>query len=690
MGRVRSAEEIKQQANTTTADPVNWLLIGFVFGISAAVSFAIYYLTLFPSVPGGDAGEMITIAYQVGVPHPPGYPLFTMLGKAFTFLPFGSIAWRINLSAAVCGAIGNGFLGSAVALWTDDAAAALLAAGLFGFSPSVWLYSIQGEVFALNNLFVCWTIFLSVLYCKGRQMSVAYLGALVLGLGLTNQHTTLLSAVPLAVGILWIGRSRLLNVRGMCMLALNFLTGFVPPYLYLFHARWVNGGWGNTTSLSGFFKHVLRQEYGTFQLGSTEIGQEGLFMQRLEKYVEFSCSELLYLGPFVALVGCVSALYDKRTRVTALLLGGSWVVYVLVFTRLANLPLDKPLMVGVQMRFWMQPSAFVALMLGHGAHRAFEAARSNKCGMLCHLLAAAVVAVQVARNFEANDNSQNTAVSDYGKSILDSMPQDSMVLLVGDIIVNSVRYLQQCEGRREDVRAMIVPTMTWRWFQETQLEFLPDVTFPGTHYHTDQVGGYSMLKFVEANRGKFKNIFLCGEWYSGDSSAEQMYALWPHGFCKQLMRRDRAMPFKRWAKRSTRVMPNFDLPDPIKYGVETWEFNVHHEMWRANHSYAHHALIHAIESHQASANKFPAEQLQYAFEAYMVLVRDHPTPAPDYFHKNLGIVASRMASDPTKPQQANRMTQLAVEHFSKYVELSDGTDKDLEQIHGYLKQVTGR
>ena len=90
----------------------------------------------------------------------------------------------------------------------------------------------------------------------------------------------------------------------------------------------------------------------------------------------------------------------------------------------------------------------------------------------------------------------------------------------------------------------------------------------------------------------------------------------------------------------------------------------------------------------------------------MVLVRDHPTPAPDYFHKNLGIVASRMASDPTKPQQvlilvtrlcekydvvqANRMTQLAVEHFSKYVELSDGTDKDLEQIHGYLKQVTGR
>ena len=79
----------------------------------------------------------------------------------------------------------------------------------------------------------------------------------------------------------------------------------------------------------------------------------------------------------------------------------------------------------------------------------------------------------------------------------DSMPKNAMVLLCGDIIVNSVpslplssnglveassaqvRYLQQCEGVRTDVRAMIVPTMTWEWFQQTQLEFLPNVTFPG-------------------------------------------------------------------------------------------------------------------------------------------------------------------------------------------------------------------
>ena len=47
----------------------------------------------------------------------------------------------------------------------------------------------------------------------------------------------------------------------------------------------------------------------------------------------------------------------------------------------------------------------------------------------------------------------------------------------------------------------------------------------GTHYHINHKGGYSMAKFVEENNKQFKRIFLCGEWYSGDNSAEQMYTI---------------------------------------------------------------------------------------------------------------------------------------------------------------------
>ena len=76
-------------------------------------------------------------------------------------------------------------------------------------------------------------------------------------------------------------------------------------------------------------------------------------------------------------------------------------------------------------------------------------------------------------NLDRNDHSSSRFVEDYGKQILDSMPQGAMLLLNGDIMVNSVRYLQQVEGYRPDVVAFFVPTMTWSWFQKTQVVFFP-------------------------------------------------------------------------------------------------------------------------------------------------------------------------------------------------------------------------
>src|SRR5207302_1168367 len=70
---------------------------------SAAVglaAFFVYLRTIAPSLPAGDSGELITAAWVLGVAHPPGYPLFTMLGHLFTFLPVGS-AFRVNLMSAV-------------------------------------------------------------------------------------------------------------------------------------------------------------------------------------------------------------------------------------------------------------------------------------------------------------------------------------------------------------------------------------------------------------------------------------------------------------------------------------------------------------------------------------------------------------------------------------------------------------
>ena len=111
-----------------------------------AVVLAVYAWTLYPSVPGGDSGELTVAAYRLGVAHPPGYPLFTLLGKLFTLLPLGSIAWRMNLLTAVLGSLAAAVLARAAWKITGSFAAGLFAGGMFAFSPLIWRWSIVAEV----------------------------------------------------------------------------------------------------------------------------------------------------------------------------------------------------------------------------------------------------------------------------------------------------------------------------------------------------------------------------------------------------------------------------------------------------------------------------------------------------------------------------------------------------------------
>ena len=66
------------------------------------VSLFFYLITLAPTIFDGlDSIEYTTSAYRLGIPHSTGYPLYLILGKAFTYLPFGDVGYRINLMSAV-------------------------------------------------------------------------------------------------------------------------------------------------------------------------------------------------------------------------------------------------------------------------------------------------------------------------------------------------------------------------------------------------------------------------------------------------------------------------------------------------------------------------------------------------------------------------------------------------------------
>ena len=81
------------------------VLAGLFTGL---VAFAVYAWTAAPNVTLLDSGEFITAAEHFGVPHPTGYPLWTLLAWLFLLLPLGNSSWEVAVFSGFCAALAVG------------------------------------------------------------------------------------------------------------------------------------------------------------------------------------------------------------------------------------------------------------------------------------------------------------------------------------------------------------------------------------------------------------------------------------------------------------------------------------------------------------------------------------------------------------------------------------------------------
>ena len=187
------------------------------------LSFVLYLFTLTPRICAGDSGELTTAIYNLGAAHPPGYPLYTMLGKIFTYIPVGTIAYRVNLLSAFFAALTIPFLflflvkllqTSLVKLAPmRDRIIAVAASLLFAFSQTHWSQAVISEVYALNIVFAPLLLF-SILVWQERvflslQRGVPAYGerllllfALLMGMSLTNHLLLVGYMLPLVLFIM--------------------------------------------------------------------------------------------------------------------------------------------------------------------------------------------------------------------------------------------------------------------------------------------------------------------------------------------------------------------------------------------------------------------------------------------------------------------------------------------------------
>jgi hypothetical protein len=428
----------------------------------ALLAFAVYLRTLAPTVMWYDMGEFAIGAYVLGIAHNTGYPLYMLLGKLFTLLPIGDVAYRTNVMSAFFGALTVLMMYLAVFKLTRRRAAALISALTIAFTSTLWSNATWAESYDLNAFLTILVLYLMLAWVEsGRELTLR-LALLTLGLSLGN-HRLILVVVPAILFMIWYqGRGHIgdRSLRRWLVLGGFFLLGFaVNLYLPLRAAQKPPLNWGDPSDLRRFLTMITTGYGRAFVNPFESTGRLGFWAALL---ILFPAHEFTLAGLLVAAIG--GFLLFRRQRavfVATLLISAATAALIAVY--------------GIHNIFnYFQPIYLIlAIWLGEGAGQILHLAESGVSqlrlrfelltpGLRSLLVAALLLCIPVlllTRNFAQLDRSQRREASDFATYVLSRFGSGT------DILADfwswtPVEYATVVEGKSSEVRttsALSVP-----------------------------------------------------------------------------------------------------------------------------------------------------------------------------------------------------------------------------------------
>jgi len=193
----------------------------------------LYATTLAPGVDFWDTGEMQTVPYVLGIAHPTGFPLFIVIGWAFSHaVPLGDVARRLSLFSATASALAAWLLFVFVRDRTKSTAVGLAAALTFAAGDVVWTRAIRAEVHDVALAFTALGLTAAARAGATASARALTLAALALGLALAV-HPVALLALPAALAFAWPAAIRSARSAPQALGALTALAAPLLLYAYV-------------------------------------------------------------------------------------------------------------------------------------------------------------------------------------------------------------------------------------------------------------------------------------------------------------------------------------------------------------------------------------------------------------------------------------------------------------------------
>lgn len=415
---------------------------GYAPVILSAILFAVYLSTICPEIYLGDSGEFAAAAFCLGIPHNSGYPLYALLGKIFCFIPFGNIAFRLNLMSSTFAVLTVWLVHGMIFKLTSSRVSAFAGALFLAFAPLFWQQTLCAEVYALHAFFVILLIRLLWEWEEKRDFFRLLLFVFATGVSFGNHMQTVMLAPAVLFLILSGDRKALFQVKHFVLISCFFV---LPLLIYLYLPIRTNADaaihWGDPNTFRNFLEHVTASTH-----------REAYVLTKGPWDYLMRANEALWTVARQFGVLLVFALWGwfKVTRVRWRVFFAGIILFDFVYTVFFNI-------IALDITAFNIPTLIVlSTLAGVGIAHIVKACGSSpsigeRVQRVIQAAFCAMPAIPLLFNFGLCNQGRNYLAYDHALNIFRTLGHGSILFIDGDNNIFPVTYGRVVERMREDV-----------------------------------------------------------------------------------------------------------------------------------------------------------------------------------------------------------------------------------------------
>lgn len=454
--------------------------------------FIVYLFTLAPTVTFIDSGELAAVASTLGIAHPTGYPLFTIIGWIFSNLPIAStVIYKLNVMSAFFSSLSIFFFFKLILLISNNYFSnttveaknvssakkyltyipAISSSLILAFSKTFWSQATAIEVYSLHALFLSLILFL---FLKANLQRTAierinkneinktwFLFTFILGLSFTNHLTTILLAPALLYMYFVVSGFSKNSLKNIFRLTIPFIIG-LSVYLYLpvraSSVPLIN--WGNPVDLEKILWHVSGKQYRVWIFSSTESAAK-----QLNYFINELPNEFNFVFLLIAMIG-IWYIFTKSRQlfIFSLLLFVGCVLYSINYD---IHDIDS---------YFLLAYLTLTLWITFGIQWIIEKIKTTRALRVISVSIVVVSIIPFFINIKQNDESKNHLVEDYTKNMFGCIePNGVIISYQWDYFVSATYYFQFVDNYRTDVIVIDKELLRRSWYYKQLQKLYPEL-----------------------------------------------------------------------------------------------------------------------------------------------------------------------------------------------------------------------